>query len=740
MADNLLTQYEIVKDTFISLNVLGEAMMESKSINQTMQIVLPQYKNFEVKAWRILDDDHSKKHLIVDAEAETLRVQRTITIYMDIGVVESVDVLLNDSEQVVVCDLPHPFDVCVQRGVDMHVEMLTGGGNFTGSHILRDETPAEGIRKNYYSNEKPRVIRVDGLKKSKRKFVEGTAVWQEFFAVRNNEGGFHVTFDYAGIWKASVKNNIDHFSISVSFPDEQVFIPAHGSLALPITRFGAYTGDLDALGNHILNFSYQHKWDFTNPDYLAKPNAFMFWINDEHTSMPQCENAFWIVRNAQTIGAEIVHVDDFWYDKKGNWNNIGKDDFAELNTYAQKCGLKISVWYAPWHADYDSEPFKNHRNWRVKKDKKQWYGGHFDLSCDEACAWQEQLMCSKQEQWGPHMIKYDGEPLWPSDGSLRCMPKASENWYRLLKEFRTNYPTAGVFGCASGGELMGIEALRFSDLHCVTDELVRHYNGYYNTILTPPDKIMGGGRNVWGKPYNPESRSEWKTEVQINMNQADLPANADDVELLRQDIERYRFFQTKGCVGRGVQVFRPLCTGMDKTLVLQKMSADQQRGYITIDTSLSPRHSAVTIYPKGMISDQTYTLRAIAGSFEPERRLGEAWMRDGITIDSINVGEMICMNLEDMPGIKKEAYVVPDPVDCKKQVTTIMGHDGVVISWKIPEMSQWYSYSLIICDGKKYAIASVGEYCFLPNANPQSIYEVQLYDGYGNYSNAIKCS
>lgn len=739
MTNNFILQCKIAENIYLAICQDGNGAIENRAASQKLQFVLPSYDGFSVQSCEVLDQGTDCKHIVIHADAASFSIQRDITVYLDSAILESVDTLHNNTDKEIPCALPHLFDIAAQMDSEAHIEMLTGGGNFTGSHILRDETPPVDTCAKYCSNEKPKVIRVDGIKKSKRKFVEGTSVWQEFFAIRSEHSGFHVTFDYAGIWNAAVMNEDGSYKICVFFPDEQYFIPANSSLTLPVTRLGAYSGDLDALGNHILNFSYRHKWEYTNPAYLAKTNAFMFWINDAHTSMPQCENAFWMVRNAQTIGAEIIHIDDFWYDKKGNWNNIALDNFEELNLYANKCGLKLSIWYAPWHADFDSEPFKRHKAWRVRNDKKQWYGGHFDMSNDDACAWQKDLMESKQTQWGSHMIKYDGEPLWPSGGSLKLMPKASENWYHLLRSFRESCPDAGVFGCASGGELMGIEALQFSDLHCVTDELVGHYNGYYNSIITPPDKIMGGGKNVWGKPYCPESRSEWKTEVQINMNQANAATNTEDIEFLRQDVERYRYFHTKGCVGHGVQIFRPICAGMDQTFALQKMSADLQCGYITLDTALCPQNTPVTVYPKGMLPDQMYTLRAIAHSFEAESRLGKEWMRDGIYMDSIHVGEMICVNLEDMPNLRQKLYFVPDPLNCEAHKATIMGHTGMAVSWTVPAMRQWYSYAAILCDGKRIAQASVGEYCFLPEIAPHHTFEVQLFDGYGNCSNAIMC-
>lgn len=732
--------FQAGNDAQITVGRHGKLCLYNKNTQQKLYVRLSQYKRAVITSAESLYNDTAHKAVIkFEAETAEFSIRRELTLYLDSGIAECADTIRNLSKQEISFRPGCLFEAYVQKQEGTRVAMLTGGGNFTGSHILRDETPPDGQQNEYRSNEKARVIRVDGIKKSKRKFVEGTAVWQEFFAFQGRTGGFHITFDYAGIWSACIKNQEKRFSVETSLPKERVVLASDESLRLPTVRFGAYTGDLDALGNSILNFCYQHKWDRTNPDYFGKTNAFMFWINDTHTSMPQCENAFWIVRNAQAIGAELIHIDDFWYDRKGDWNSIAPDDFAALNSYARHCGLRLSVWYAPWHADHGSAPFKAHPEWRVRNDHKQWYGGHFDLSNGQACAWQQQLMDCKQNEWGPHMMKYDGEPIWPSGGTLSLMPKASANWYRLIDEFRARHPDAGIFGCASGGELMGIEALRLSDLHCVTDGLAGHYNGYYNSLITPPDKIMGGGRNIWGQPYDLTSRGEWRTEVQINMNNATAAASPIDVEALRKDVERYRYFHFKGCAGRWAQVYRPLCKEADPSFLLQKMSVDLMCGYITVDTSLCPRDMTMTIYPKGLLEDQLYTLRAIEGSFASSCRTGQEWMQGGIEIASMHPGELICINLEDMPGIFHHSLLVPDPMECTAKAETIMGHAGVGISWKRPPMAQWYSYAQIICEEQPVAIASTGEYCFLPDADPKRRYAVLFVDGYGNHSNIISC-
>ncbi|MCU6733268.1 alpha-galactosidase [Diplocloster agilis] len=675
----------------------------------------------------------------VSCQSEDTELIYRVTAFPGSDTVEQQTTIRNRTKKQVRINLPFLMEYRWELPRNAQLWMMTGGGNFTGSHMLKKIPLYNGYYRHLSSKETPEVIRVDGKKESKEWFLEGSAVWQEFFCLCDGEHGYHITFDYAGVWEAQLSCEADQLSLRISFQESEVSLAPKESLALPVFRSGVFYDGVDGFGNQMLNFIYRYKWDFTNEDYFAKTNAFMFWINEEHTCMEQCDNAFHAANNARYIGAEIVHVDDFWYDRRGEWNNIGADDFAELNRYLSKSGQKLSVWYAPWHVDPECGVLRDHPTWEVEQDWAEWYGLHLDLSIDAVSKWQLELLNQKQRAWGCHMLKYDGEPMWPSGGSYGKMPKASQNWYRLLRTFRSSNPKAGVFGCASGGELMGVEALRYSDLHCVTDGHALHFNGYYNSLLVPPDKMMGGGSIVWGEPYRLSSRGEWRTEVQVNMNNAKAQVSKQYREKVRRDVERYRYFCSVGVAGRWVKVYRPRSEGMDETLLFQKMSRDQKKGYITIQTGLVKQRKDLRIFPGGLLPEERYYVSALEHSFSDQVKTGKEWMEQGIEIRDLKAGEMIFFNLEELPGIHKMKKNVLSPQNCLKKEAANMGYRGVELYWADTNQDTWISYASVLVNGKEKDRVSVGTYYFDIGGLIGNTYEIRLADGYGNYSKRVEC-
>ena len=49
------------------------------------------------------------------------------------------------------------------------------------------------------------------------------------------------------------------------------------SIETPKAFTGVFAGDLDAMGNLLLDWQYEYLWDLTNPDYFAKTRWAVDW-------------------------------------------------------------------------------------------------------------------------------------------------------------------------------------------------------------------------------------------------------------------------------------------------------------------------------------------------------------------------------------------------------------------------------------------------------------------------------
>ena len=90
-----------------------------------------------------------------------------------------------------------------------------------------------------------------------------------------------------------------------------------------------FSGDLDAMGNLLLDWQYQYLWDLTNPSYFAKARWAVDWPSPWAPAggTPCADN--WGRRLALDLryadllretGGDILWDDAGWYDKWGSWN------------------------------------------------------------------------------------------------------------------------------------------------------------------------------------------------------------------------------------------------------------------------------------------------------------------------------------------------------------------------------------------------------------------------------------
>jgi len=422
---------------------------------------------------------------VITLQNDELKVERHYVAYPGVGVIQEWTEYENISGADAKVDRPRIF---VQRlmddqAADTDFVYMTGGGNFSGATLLKTVAIEDGFTKDFDSQGPPEMVEVEGtyLNKLHPRF-NGTAMWFEFFALRNREAneGWYMTFDYQGWWRSQFSSR-DESTALVGWCELLAYdLPAGGRIKLPPMMTGVFVGDIDDLGNTITEYIYTYKWDYTRDTYFNRSNIIIW------RAAPLAQKVYKMVEMGRYVGSERLWVDDFWFDAKGNWNGIFGDDWKHMNDYFRRNGLVFRLWMPPWHADRLSDVWHEHPEWMLDFHGN-WYNWTIDMSQEEAYQWILDMLCGMQEKIGTYDLRVDGDPCnITNSGSYHNRDSGhwngnllqSQNFYRLYKAFKDRNPEAGLDGCSSGGHTLTIESVRYTDQQQITDGECKHYGGY----------------------------------------------------------------------------------------------------------------------------------------------------------------------------------------------------------------------------------------------------------------------
>ncbi|NLG24348.1 MAG: hypothetical protein GX558_03265 [Clostridiales bacterium] len=691
--------------------------------------------------------------VVLPLSRDGLAVERHYVLYPETGVIQEWTVYENTSGQDAVIGRPSLF---IQRvghrdRADEDFAYMTGGGNFTGSNQFKFLPIRDGCHKEFDSNGAPEIAEADGHFADKRhQRYMGAGIWHEFFAIRNRAKGcgLFVMFDYQGWWKGQFMSRDGNTSLTgwcelIDHP-----LKAGERLRVAPMIVGAFQGDWDDMGNAITDYIYRYKWDYTLDKYFARSTIFIW------RSAPLRDKVFMMIEAARQVGFERIHVDDFWFDAKGNYNGVFGDDWKHINDYIGKHGMFFRLWMPPWHADRLSQVWLDHPDWMIDFHGN-WYNWTIDLSREEAYQWILDMLIQKQKEFGTYELRVDGDPCnLVNDGSFDIEYagdwnrtfKQSENFYRLCRAFREACPDAGMDGCSSGGHTMSIEASRYVEEQQITDGQCYHYGGYWTTMILPIDKhqgmpISGGGRRrPWtGDPFDPAG---WQlfSAPGASMQNPPQAVEPEMVEDYRKLMETYRWLRQAGVYGRWIKVYRPTVEHGDPTFILQRMTKDNLRGVVMISSNpLNPilGRSAV-IYPKGLLPDERYLVQGqFEEGFAQASKSGGEWMREGIRLSKVVPGQTLYINLPERPGQGYDDEPPTAPGAPIKRAANWIGRDGVEIEWGASADNVMVSYYEIEKNGKRHSVVSIGTYLFDAGASIADEYRVRAVDGDGNCSDWV---
>ena len=704
--------------------------------------------------WRLESSEASilsqgELQLVVRLKNDLLQVEKTYVVYPHTSIIRQWVTFRNISAHSIKISNPYFLTERIQAGAKQaSLYYMTGGGYFTGSQILKRVDFVPSYARTFDSTDKAERMEVGGSSYGDA-MPWGSGSYMQWFCIDGapGQGGFYVGFDYYGRWAAELGNYFGgpgYVGVRVAGYEKE--LSAGESVVTPKAFTGVFTGDLDAMGNQLKDWQYQYLWDYTNDDYFAKIrySAQMGWQSEksevdwgggtQDNWDSRMATAFHTIDLMRYTGADILWQDAGWHDYLGD--NDGPD-FAEVQRYLRKAKQGLAVWWPLYTVSEHSKVYRQHPEWL--SDSETFSGSNLDTSKREVIDYLLGQLGGKVSDWGDFQWRLDGTAVVPVNKSETPMLAEHHNVMGLLASFRRQHPHSSIDICSGGGNLMGFETLRLSDVSQLTDGGSLYIGNYYSSYLFPPDKIDDWTRDAnfsWENARSALTMSPaWTGDRGLYGGEPGLLLH-DGLDKVRRTFEIYRYLVAQGVAGRWSHVFHLEVKGDDAVYYFERLSQDGRKGVIVL------KHFAkgtVELYPKGLRAEAVYDLRYEV-SKSNQQRTGADLMKKGIRLLNPAPGELIYLGLPNHPGSGMDHIPPSDPANVTKKMATNLGVTGFELEWKPATDDNWLSYYQIYRDGLPVSKVSKGTYYFdySAGANTPANYQVQAVDGDGNASSLVK--
>ena len=704
--------------------------------------------------WRLKDSQtailgQGEIQLVVRLDDGLLEVEKTYVVYPHTGIIRQWVKFQNAGNNPITVSDPHFLSerVQVDEAKKLTLNYMTGGGYFTGSQILKQVDFPATYARTFDSTDKPERVELGGTSYGDS-MRWGSGAYMQWFCIADqaSQGGLYAGFDYYGRWAADIGNYAGSGYLGLRVAGYKKELQPGESLVTPKAFTGVFSGDLDRMGNELKDWQYRYLWDYTNDDYFARIRymAEMQWQDrksDVDWGGGTQDN--WDFRMAAVFHTidlmRYTGADVLWHDA-GSLDYLGDNDgpaFGEAERYMRKSGLGLAVWWPLYTVSTHSKVYRQHPEWLT--DTETFSGANLDTSKNEVIDYLLGQLAEKVSAWGDFQWRLDGTSVVPVNKNETPMLAEYHNVMRLLQEFRRAHPHSSIDICSGGGNLMGFETLRVSDVSQLTDGGSLYVGDYYSSYLFPPDKLDDWTRDAnftWENARSTLTMAPaWTSDRGLYGGEPGLLLNGG-LESLRRTFEIYRYWVTQGVAGRWSHVFHPKVVGDDPVYYFQRLSQDGHRGAIIL------KHFAkgsVEIFPKGLHPEESYDVR-FEISKSVQRRTGTDLMKNGINVIDPAPGELMYLGLPNHPGSGVDHTVPSDPLDVTKALGTNMGVTGVELRWKPSTDGNWLGYYQIYRDGTPIDKVGKATYYFDHSAGAESIsaiYEVRAIDGDSNGSKRV---
>ncbi len=145
----------------------------------------------------------------------------------------------------------------------------------------------------------------------------------------------------------------------------------------------------------------------------------------------------------------------------------------------------------------------------------------------------------------------------------------------------------------------------------------------------------------------------------------------------------------------------------------------------------------VIIYPRGLVPGATYDVRASVSGLRLHQT-GAELMSKGISLERIDAGELIFLNLPHYPGAGTDHIAPTAPTEVTKRIGANLGVEGIELSWSASHDDNWLSYYEVRKNRKLIGKVAKGTFFFDHSDSARddihAIFEVAAVDGDGNHS------
>ncbi len=614
---------------------------------------------------------------------------------------------------------------------------MTGGMCFWGSWILKTQPLTAAFARLFDSTDPAECFAGSACPQG---WSAGNSIYapiQVYFNRKTKDGVF-VGWDYMGRWASSVGNyNGGPVNVTLKVSGYSQVVPDGGVVETPKAFTGAFEGDLDAMGDQMLDYQYRYKWDYTRQDYFPAVQMLGNWMNGASGFDPKhpredvepistYRKVFRMADLMRYVGADIYWRDYGWWDIAGDWNG---PDFEETGRYLSKYGIKQTIYTIVYNAQQGSKVVTDHPDWAVFR------GGDFagqyylDQSKPAVTDWELDVLNKQVRRWGDFQWRKDDRATFAPGPDFTPLLAQDQNFRQLLQNFLIANPGSSFHGCNGGGNDLGYEALRMATAWQYSDGCVGRFRVYYPSYLFPPDKLENMPDNWDPAKYNKE---EWRGLLWSSFPMTGDTLELDKMEGIRTLIDIYHYLAKEGVVGRWVKIYHPPVTGDTPDWYLQRMSRDNRKGIIMPGHALK---TPITIFPRGLLAEEKYNV-SYQESQASQDRIGADLMSNGISFKTVPDGELIYLNLPMHPGSMSDKISPTAPGRVVKGIGTHMGYRGVELSWIPGADNNWISYYEVFRNGIAVEKVAKGTFYFDHSAGADlaARYEVASVDGSGNSS------
>jgi hypothetical protein len=568
-------------------------------------------------------------------------------------------------------------------------------------------------------------------------FRLGSQTYAPWHALHNPQtgGGVFIGWDYMANWISNFTPAADgSVQLSLKVGRFDMELAPTKSIETPKAFMGVFAGDLDDMGNDLLDWQYRHMWEYARKPWFPAIRMLNYWWKGtgwftgasgtkDFDSM--LRKIFRMTDLMRYVGADCYHRDFGWWGTSGDWDG---PDFNVSRRYLKKHDMTQLIYASIYVADWHSKVAKEHPDWCLFHI---YYPIAYilDHANPKVVDHEVKDLAKLRKRFGDFEWRNDSEPLSPDRNNHTALLAQDQGFREVMRRFLDDNPGCAFMGVNGGGFGLGYDYLRFSASFQFTDGAVGRLHNYWASLLFPPDKLTHSPEAWELSTYD---KSTWMGILSANVNTYGDCQNPETLEDVRRSFDLYHFLETQGVVGRWVKLYRPLVDGDDPTMFMQRMSRDNRRGIVLIKHTVP---GAITIRLKGLRPDEHYHV----SSLESGLRLacdGATLMKKGLHLEKVEPGELLFLNIPNHPGSGTDKTAPTAPARVSKKTGVNMGFPGVELKWTNARDNNWISYYEVLRDGKAIDKVAKGTFYFdhSAGADPAARYEVRTVDGDENRS------